>query len=159
MLSFDDDFTPPDQQKTDTLAAKPAQPAAQPVQPVQTQQAPAHVMTQAQTLAQPQAAPQATTPAKPQTEPQQVNSISFVPEEAAGSGVTGVETINFNAKRLRVDDKRIINCRADLNQLVPFKYEWAWKKYMDSCANHWMPQEISMARDIALWKRSQWLVR
>ncbi len=156
MLSFDDDFTPPDQQKADTLAAKPAQPIAQPiappVQPVQTQQAPAHVMTQAQTIAQPQAAPQATIPAKPQTEPQQVNSISFVPEEAPGAGVTGVEAINFNAKRLRVDDKRIINCRADLNQLVPFKYEWAWKKYMDSCANHWMPQEISMARDIALWK-------
>jgi ribonucleoside-diphosphate reductase beta chain len=150
MLSFDDDFTPPDQQKTDALAAKPVQPTAAPAQPVKpaqpAPQAAAHVMTQAQTIAQPQAAPQET------AQPQQVNSISFAPEAVQGAGVTGVETINFNAKRLRVDDKRIINCRADLNQLVPFKYEWAWKKYMDSCANHWMPQEISMARDIALWK-------
>jgi ribonucleoside-diphosphate reductase beta chain len=67
-------------------------------------------------------------------------------------GVTGVEEIAFNAGRIKVDEKRIINCRADLNQLVPFKYEWAWQKYLDGCANHWMPQEINMSRDIALWK-------
>lgn len=73
---------------------------------------------------------------------------------AAGEvgGVTGVEKIAFNAGRINVDEKRIINCRADVNQLVPFKYEWAWQKYLDACANHWMPQEISMSRDIALWK-------
>jgi ribonucleoside-diphosphate reductase beta chain len=67
-------------------------------------------------------------------------------------GITGVEEIAFNAGRIKVDEKRIINCRADLNQLVPFKYEWAWQKYLDGCANHWMPQEINMSRDIALWK-------
>ncbi len=54
--------------------------------------------------------------------------------------------------RIRVDDKRMINCRADLNQLVPFKYPWAWTKYLAGCANHWMPSEISMAADIAQWK-------
>ena len=54
--------------------------------------------------------------------------------------------------RIRVDDKRMINCHADLNQLVPFKYQWAWQKYLDACANHWMPQEINMSADIALWK-------
>ncbi len=69
-----------------------------------------------------------------------------------GHGVTGVEAIEFNSGRIKVDEKRIINCRADLNQLVPFKYEWAWQKYLDGCANHWMPQEINMSRDIALWK-------
>jgi ribonucleoside-diphosphate reductase beta chain len=66
--------------------------------------------------------------------------------------LTGVEAINFNAARIKVDEKKIINCNADLNQLVPFKYDWAWQKYLDACANHWMPQEISMSRDIALWK-------
>lgn len=82
-------------------------------------------------------------------------SISFAPPvnaASAGHGVTGVEEIKFNAGRIKVDEKRIINCRADLNQLVPFKYEWAWQKYLDACANHWMPQEINMSRDIALWK-------
>lgn len=57
-----------------------------------------------------------------------------------------------NTGRIRVDDKQIINCRADLNQLVPFKYHWAWDKYLAACANHWMPQEINMAADVALWK-------
>ncbi len=54
--------------------------------------------------------------------------------------------------RICVEDKRIINCSADVNQLVPFKYKWAWEKYLAGCANHWMPQEINMSADIALWK-------
>src|ERR1035437_2668114 len=54
--------------------------------------------------------------------------------------------------RIRVEDKRIINSNADVNQLVPFKYKWAWEKYLAGCANHWMPQEVNMNRDIALWK-------
>ena len=61
-------------------------------------------------------------------------------------------TVEFGARRITVDDKRMINCRADINQLVPFKYQWAWQKYLDACANHWMPQEINMTADIALWK-------
>ncbi|HLF67097.1 MAG TPA: ribonucleotide-diphosphate reductase subunit beta, partial [Gammaproteobacteria bacterium] len=64
---------------------------------------------------------------------------------------TGLE-LEMGAARIMVDDKRIINCRADLNQLVPFKYKWAWQKYLDACANHWMPNEINMSADIALWK-------
>ncbi|MGH8548950.1 MAG: ribonucleotide-diphosphate reductase subunit beta, partial [Methylococcales bacterium] len=68
------------------------------------------------------------------------------------SGSLGFEEIEMGAERIRVDDKKIINCQADLNQLVPFKYEWAWRKYLDGCANHWMPQEINMNADIALWK-------
>ena len=55
-------------------------------------------------------------------------------------------------RRIRVEDKRVINGRTDVNQLVPFKYKWAWEKYLAACANHWMPQEISMSRDIALWR-------
>ena len=66
-------------------------------------------------------------------------------------GNTGLESIEQGAERIRVDDKAIINCRADLNQLVPFKYEWAWKKYLDGSANHWMPEEIAMHDDIKLW--------
>jgi ribonucleoside-diphosphate reductase beta chain len=54
--------------------------------------------------------------------------------------------------RIKVEDKRIINGKTDVNQLVPFKYKWAWDKYLSSCANHWMPQEINMSRDIATWR-------
>ena len=64
----------------------------------------------------------------------------------------GLEELELGAQRVQVDDKAMINCRADLNQLVPFKYEWAWQKYLDGCANHWMPQEVNMNHDIALWK-------
>ena len=55
-------------------------------------------------------------------------------------------------RRVNVADKRVINGQTDVNQLVPFKYKWAWEKYLSACANHWMPQEIQMSRDIALWK-------
>lgn len=67
-------------------------------------------------------------------------------------GATGLEEIGIGLARVQVDDKKIINCRADLNQLVPFKYRWAWEKYLVACANHWMPNEVNMAADIALWK-------
>ena len=64
----------------------------------------------------------------------------------------GEEELEGLAGRVQVDDKAMINCRADLNQLVPFKYDWAWQKYLDGSANHWMPQEINMTADVALWK-------
>ena len=64
----------------------------------------------------------------------------------------GEEELEGQSGRVQVDDKKMINCRADLNQLVPFKYDWAWQKYLDGSANHWMPQEVNMTADIALWK-------
>ena len=88
-------------------------------------------------------------------DPTTVNAVAETPahyDTGADGGATGLETLEMGAGRIRVDDKRIINCHADLNQLVPFKYDWAWQKYLDGCANHWMPNEINMTADIALWK-------
>ena len=82
-------------------------------------------------------------------EPEQPVITADDPQEA---GLTGFEDIETGAGRIQVDDKKIINCRADLNQLVPFKYDWAWSKYLSACNNHWMPQEVNMTADIALWK-------
>jgi len=82
-------------------------------------------------------------------EPEQTAITADDPQEA---GLTGFEDIETGAGRIQVDDKKIINCRADLNQLVPFKYDWAWSKYLSACNNHWMPQEVNMTADIALWK-------
>ena len=78
--------------------------------------------------------------------------ITQAPASEEETGATGVEDVEMGASRIRVDDKKIINCNADLNQLVPFKYKWAWEKYLDGCANHWMPNEVSMAKDVATWK-------
>ena len=64
----------------------------------------------------------------------------------------GLEDLEGATSRVNVDQKQMINCRADVNQLVPFKYDWAWQKYLDGSANHWMPQEINMTADVALWK-------
>jgi ribonucleoside-diphosphate reductase beta chain len=69
----------------------------------------------------------------------------------------GIAELEMGATRIQVDEKRMINCRADLNQLVPFKYDWAWQKYLDGCSNHWMPQEVNMTADIALWKGKEGL--
>jgi len=64
----------------------------------------------------------------------------------------GEAALEGSSSRVNVDEKAMINCKADVNQLVPFKYDWAWQKYLDGCANHWMPQEVNMTADIALWK-------
>jgi ribonucleoside-diphosphate reductase beta chain len=51
------------------------------------------------------------------------------------------------------DAKRLINCRTvDVNQLMPLKYHWAWEHYINGCANHWMPSEVPMGRDIETWR-------
>ncbi len=66
----------------------------------------------------------------------------------------GLELPSLGAARIRVSDKKIINCFADLNQLIPFKYIWAWKKYLASLSNTWTPEEIQMGADVILWKDS-----
>lgn len=94
----------------------------------------------------------ATTTASPST------SVLGAQDAAAfKGGATGLESLEMGSARIRVDDKKIINCHADLNQLVPFKYEWAWDKYLTACANHWMPNEINMSADVALWKSTDGL--
>ena len=55
---------------------------------------------------------------------------NFPTSKDNGVGSTGMEDIEQGAARIQVDDKAIINCRADLNQLVPFKYEWAWQSIL-----------------------------
>lgn len=66
--------------------------------------------------------------------------------------VAGLQDLEMGAARINAADKRMINSRCDSNQVVPFACEWAWQKYLDGSANHWMPQEINMTADIALWK-------
>lgn len=69
-----------------------------------------------------------------------------------GSNQKSAPVVSNGNVRFSASEKRIINGHTDVNQLVPFKYKWAWEKYLATCANHWMPQEIPMAADIALWK-------
>ena len=107
-----------------------------------------------------------TTPAAAATPAYKTDTVApAAPKPVAGNAVNaainainamdasaGWAELEMGASRVSVDEKRMINCRADVNQLVPFKYDWAWQKYLDACANHWMPQEINMAKDVALWR-------
>ncbi len=93
----------------------------------------------------------AVTPAK--NAPISTGSINDVSEALDKLDIEkGLEELEGASSRVDVDQKQMINCRADVNQLVPFKYDWAWQKYLDGSANHWMPQEINMTADVALWK-------
>ena len=87
--------------------------------------------------------PATTTPAALRT----LNDGAVVPAATAAPSIAPT-----SQRRVNAADKRIINGQTDVNQLVPFKYKWAWEKYLATCANHWMPQEVNMTRDIALWK-------
>ena len=99
-------------------------------------------------------------PATPTAEPTETvtTEAATAAMQAAEAAIAGMDTsageeeLEMGAARVSVDEKAMINCRADLNQLVPFKYDWAWQKYLDGCANHWMPQEINMTADVATWK-------
>ena len=93
----------------------------------------------------------AVTPEK--SPPVSTGSINDVSEALDNLDIEkGLEELEGATSRVDVDQKQMINCRADVNQLVPFKYDWAWQKYLDGSANHWMPQEINMTADVALWK-------
>ena len=93
----------------------------------------------------------AVTPAK--NPPKSTGSINDISEALDNLDIEkGLEELEGASSRVDVDQKQMINCRADVNQLVPFKYDWAWQKYLDGSANHWMPQEINMTADVALWK-------
>lgn len=69
------------------------------------------------------------------------------------AGEAGVALIGESG-RVRASDKRMINGKTDVNQLVPFKYGWAWQMYLDSCTQHWMPQEFHLEKDAAAWDKA-----
>ena len=78
------------------------------------------------------------------------NGVGPPPDHRADG--SGLGEIARGADRVHVSDKAMINAQADVNQLLPLKYHWAWEKYLAGCSNHWMPNEVAMQDDIALWK-------
>jgi ribonucleoside-diphosphate reductase beta chain len=55
--------------------------------------------------------------------------------------------------RPNINDRRIINgVEGDVVQLSPIKHQFAWSAYKAGNANHWLPEEINMQKDIDLWK-------
>ncbi|MFZ5520178.1 MAG: ribonucleotide-diphosphate reductase subunit beta [Pseudomonadota bacterium] len=136
MLVWEDDTRPGSQATTST--ARPDGHDARAASPSLAHAASASFIAAAQPALQPAVqarAPAASTPSAPHRTP-----------------ASAVSAVASDTRRVSAADKRIINGHTDVNQLVPFKYKWAWEKYLATCANHWMPQEVNMSRDIALWK-------
>ena len=46
------------------------------------------------------------------------------------------------------EDKRVVNGLADVNQLAPFKYPWAWQYFLNANKNHWTPLDVNMTQDV-----------
>ena len=44
---------------------------------------------------------------------------------------------------------------AGVNRILPHKHRYAWDLFLSSCANNWMPTEISMQQDIKQWKNNE----
>ncbi len=80
--------------------------------------------------------PAAQPPAQPASAPAAPAAGALDPVAQAAQTIAemdvaaGLEDLEMGAARVSVDEKAMINCRADLNQLVPFKYDWAWQKYL-----------------------------
>lgn len=56
-------------------------------------------------------------------------------------------------ERVDVNKRRVINgADADVIQLYPMKHKFAWEFYNAANANHWLPTEIGMQKDIEEWK-------
>ncbi len=51
-----------------------------------------------------------------------------------------------------VNSRRVINGKDDVVQLYPIVHKFAWDAYNDGNANHWLPNEISMQKDIEQWR-------
>ena len=119
----------------------------------ETQKTPVAEPAKAQVATQQSAVVQKDTEISVKAPPVSTGSIDDVSEALNNLDIEkGLEELEGASSRVDVDQKQMINCRADVNQLVPFKYDWAWQKYLDGSANHWMPQEINMTADVALWK-------
>ena len=70
--------------------------------------------------------------------------------------IVSPQTKYSSSNRFDATDKRLINCnQVDVNQLMPLKYNWAWEHYQNGCANHWMPTEVPMTKDIETWRSNK----
>ncbi len=78
--------------------------------------------------------------------------VESAEEKLAEKAIKGIERDETEAQNslapVKASDKRVINGEADVNQLAPFKYPWAWEYFLNANKNHWTPLDINMAQDI-----------
>lgn len=79
--------------------------------------------------------------------PVQLGMLNEALRKRIEASLAEVPNIVGTGGRLKVSEKFLLNCTTDLNQLIPFKYGWAWSAYLTSCDKHWMPTEINWLND------------
>ena len=72
-------------------------------------------------------------PAVAEVQRPQPDQVAIAPQQVAPAPVA--PSAGGASLRVNAADKRVINAKTDVNQLVPFKYKWAWEKYLAGCAN------------------------
>ena len=56
-------------------------------------------------------------------------------------------------QKVDINRRRVINGEdADVIQLYPIKHKFAWDAYLAANANHWLPTEINMQKDVEQWR-------
>ncbi len=61
--------------------------------------------------------------------------------------------ITPTTQRVSINQRRVINgTDADVVQLYPMRHTFAWDAYSVGNANHWLPTEINMQKDVEQWR-------
>lgn len=84
--------------------------------------------------------------------PQQLKGTNAKMLERAQRVIAEMDAHLESGGRVNVAEKWLLNCQADLNQLVPFKYRDPWLLYLSSCENHWMPAELGLEKAAEVMK-------
>ena len=50
------------------------------------------------------------------------------------------------------EQKILNNTATDPNKILPMMYPWARQYYKTGVANNWVPEEVSMQKDVEMWK-------
>ncbi len=95
---------------------------------------------------------------------QQEKSVEIEAKSPVGKPMDSLQKIANNdytttnkatsIESIKASDKRVINGLADVNQLAPFKYPWAWEYFLNANKNHWTPLDINMAQDVHDYQHS-----
>ena len=82
------------------------------------------------------------------TAEQQANSNRINLDTITAKAATPTAATQNSVAPVKASDKRVVNGLADVNQLAPFKYPWAWEYFLNANKNHWTPLDIAMAQDV-----------
>ncbi len=78
-----------------------------------------------------------------------LDKVSVDTSQQASSDFKENEINLSELKPVKAEDKRVVNGSADINQLAPFKYPWAWSFWLNANKNHWTPLDINMTKDVS----------